>query len=36
MNIADRFAGVFIRRDELNLNVRMLQQNAQQLRSAVT
>jgi hypothetical protein len=36
MNFADRFAGLLVRRDENDLDVRMKQQNAQQLRAAVT
>ena len=36
MNLADGLAGVLVRGDEFDLSVRMLQQNAQQFRSAVT
>src|SRR5882724_2030352 len=36
MKIANGFAGVLVRGDECDLSVRMLQQNAQQFRSAIT
>ena len=36
MNLADRFSGLLVRGDEDQLNVRMKQQNAQQLRAAIT
>ena len=36
MDIADGFAGVLVRRHKDDFSVRMLQQNAQQFRTAIT